>query len=250
MEIALRYLAAAVAVIFIFAPHEFAHAFTAYKCGDGTAQAHGRLTLNPVKHLDPVGFVMCIATGFGWAKPVPINPYNFKKYRKGLFLTSVAGVITNYVFAFFAYLLCLIFLQYVYINNYEFISSKIALDYFIRFIISVFYLIYAYGLSVFVFNLLPFKPLDGYRVVEALTRQSNPVRRFLSNYGRYILLILVLESFLCNALVSYADLYYARYFDILGYAGWFAQKIIGYPITALWDFAIKPEISPLYFVFI
>ena len=78
-------VAGLIAVIFIFAPHEFAHGFIAYKCGDPTAKMQGRLTLNPVKHLDPAGFILCAVAGFGWAKPVPVNPNNFRKYRKGLF---------------------------------------------------------------------------------------------------------------------------------------------------------------------
>ena len=88
---------------------------------------------------------------------------------------------------------------------------------------------------VFVFNLLPLYPLEGFRIVEAFTRQVNPVRRFLQTYGMYILLILVLESFLCDMLVSYANLQIAEYFDILGWVGWFAQKIIGFPILAMWN---------------
>ena len=74
-----KYLGGIIAVLFVFIPHEFAHAFVAYKCGDPTAKMRGRLTLNPLKHIDPTGFVLCILTGFGWAKPVPFYPYNFHK---------------------------------------------------------------------------------------------------------------------------------------------------------------------------
>ena len=97
-------VASIIAVLFVFVPHEAAHAFAAYKSGDATAKMYGRLTLNPLKHIEPVGIVLCIFTGFGWAKPVSINPYNFKKYRTGLFLTAVAGVIANYIIAFIAYI--------------------------------------------------------------------------------------------------------------------------------------------------
>ena len=92
--------ASVIAVLFVFIPHEFAHAFVAYKNGDATAKMYGRLTLNPLKHLDPIGCILCVFTGFGWAKPVPIYPYNFKKYRIGLFTTAIAGVVTNYLIAF------------------------------------------------------------------------------------------------------------------------------------------------------
>ncbi len=224
-----------IAVIFIFAPHEFAHAFVAYKCGDGTAKISGRLTLNPIKHLDPEGFLMCAVTGFGWAKPVPVYPGNFKHYRKGLFFTAIAGVVTNYILAFIAYPLYLVLNQLVYLPNIGFFLNNKWLDIIFSIISQSLFLIYAYGLSVFVFNLLPLYPLDGFRIVEAFTRQVNPVRRFLQTYGMYILLILVLESFLCDMLVSYANLQIAKYFDILGWVGWFAQKIIGFPILAMWN---------------
>ena len=200
----------------------------------------GRLTLNPVKHVDPAGFVLCILTGFGWAKPVPIYPYNFRHYRKGLFLTAIAGVVTNYIIAFIAYPIFLLLALYA-------VPAVTAGVEVIRFFAEVFQLIWLYSLSVFVFNLLPLYPLDGFRVVESLTREVNPVRRFLRNYGRYILLILVLESFLCDILSSYTSLPYVKYFDILGYVHWFAQNILGFPITAMWNaiFGLPIGLSPL-----
>lgn len=240
MSILFRYLGGIIAVLFVFVPHEFAHAFVAYKCGDPTAKMQGRLTLNPVKHVDPAGFVLCILTGFGWAKPVPIYPYNFRHYRKGLFLTAIAGVVTNYIIAFIAYPIFLLLVLYA-------VPAVTVGVQAVEFFEEVFYLIFAYSLSVFVFNLLPLYPLDGFRVVESLTREVNPVRRFLRNYGRYILLILVLESFLCDILSSYTSLPYVKYFDILGYVHWFAQNILGFPITAMWNaiFGLPIGLSPL-----
>lgn len=234
-----KYLGGIIAVLFVFIPHEFAHAFVAYKCGDPTAKMRGRLTLNPLKHIDPTGFVLCILTGFGWAKPVPIYPYNFHKYRKGLFLTAIAGVVANYIIAFIAYPLFLLIAVYA-------APTASAAVYVVNFFEQVFYLIFAYSLSVAVFNLLPFYPLDGFRVVESLTREINPVRRFLKDYGRYILLILVLESFLCDILSTHTSLPYVLYFDILGYVHWFARNIIGFPITAMWNaiFGLPIQLMP------
>ena len=234
-----KYLGGIIAVLFVFIPHEFAHAFVAYKCGDPTAKMRGRLTLNPLKHIDPTGFVLCILTGFGWAKPVPIYPYNFHKYRKGLFLTAIAGVVANYIIAFIAYPLFLLIAVYA-------APTASAAVYVVNFFEQVFYLIFAYSLSVAVFNLLPFYPLDCFRVVESLTREINPVRRFLKDYGRYILLILVLESFLCDILSTHTSLPYVHYFDILGYVHWFARNIIGFPITAMWNaiFGLPIQLMP------
>lgn len=228
MDIIIYYLSAIIAVIFVFVPHEFAHAYVAYKCGDATAKMRGRLTLNPLKHIDPYGFVLCILAGFGWAKPVPIDPYNFRNYRRGLFLTAIAGVVTNYIIAFLAYPLFLLVGIY-------FPATNVALSYLCEFLKQTFLLIYTYSLGVFIFNLLPFYPLDGFRIVESVTRPVNPVHRFLKNYGQYILIVLVLESFLCDVLVRYANIYSAQYFNILGYVQWFAFNILGYPIRAMWE---------------
>lgn len=235
----LQILAGIVAVIFVLCPHEWAHAYVATKCGDGTPKAYGRLTLNPIKHLDPVGFICCAIVGFGWAKPVPINPYNFKNYRKGLFMTAVAGVVVNYLIAFFAFLIFTLLNHFVF-NDVILISEGAiyysvhdALGYLGFFVCLIFYLIYAYSLSVFVFNLLPLYPLDGFRVVESFMRQVNPVRRFLREYGQVILIILVVESFICDLMVRYG-VSWAEYADILGYILYFATDIIGYPIQAAW----------------
>ena len=89
--------------------HEFAHAFAAYKSGDSTPKMQGRVTINPLAHIDPIGFVCCALFGFGWAKPVQINPTNFRNIKKGSAWTSVAGVIMNLILAFLGYgLYCLV----------------------------------------------------------------------------------------------------------------------------------------------
>ncbi len=238
MDQLIFYLASILAVIFVFAPHEFAHAYVAYKCGDPTAKMRGRMTLNPLKHLDPVGFILCALAGFGWAKPVPIDPYNFKNYRKGLFLTAIAGVVTNYIIAFIGYLLLLPVMYYWTSGLYE---LWLFFFYFFR-------NLFVFNLSVFIFNLLPLYPLDGFRVVEAFTRQVNPVQRFLRTYGQYILIILVVESFLCGIVIDNTALYFFKYFDILGYIQWFAVNILGYPIRLIWNLVFGLGVPPLVFL--
>lgn len=238
MERIIELLASVIAVIFVFAPHEFAHAFVAFKNGDPTAQMRGRLTLNPFKHIDPTGFVMYALVGFGWAKPVPINPYNFRSYKKGMFTTAIAGVIVNYIVAFFAYLIVMLLTRFLLP-----VVDTTFLSYFIGFFVYVFFLIFLYSVYSFVFNLLPLYPLDGFRVVEAFTREINPVQRFLRNYGQMILIVLIVESFICGILADYVpDPQVVRivgYCNILGHVGWFAQNIIGFPITAAWEWILR-----------
>lgn len=234
MDTFIYYLSSILAVIFVLCPHEWGHAFAATKCGDGTAKAYGRLTLNPIKHLDPLGFVCCALVGFGWAKPVPINPYNFKNYRKGLFLTAIAGVLVNYLIAFVVYLLYVLFVRFALA---EMLTLGAFMSYLGKFIFYTLLNIYSFSLAVFVFNLLPLYPLDGFRIVESCTRQINPVRRFLRNYGQMILIILIVESFICDILSDYVE--WAEYCDILGYVMYFATDIIGYPIKLAWDWILK-----------
>lgn len=234
MDTFIYYLSSILAVIFVLCPHELGHAFAATKCGDGTAKAYGRLTLNPIKHLDPLGFVCCALVGFGWAKPVPINPYNFKNYRKGLFLTAIAGVLVNYLIAFVVYLLYVLFVRFALA---EMLTLGAFMSYLGELIFYTLLNIYSFSLAVFVFNLLPLYPLDGFRVVESCTRQINPVRRFLRNYGQMILIILIAESFICDILSDYVE--WAKYCDILGYVMYFATDIIGYPIKLAWDWILK-----------
>lgn len=239
IEVIIFYVASLIAVVFVFAPHEYAHAFVAYKNGDPTAKMRGRMTLNPFKHIDPAGFVLCALVGFGWAKPVPVDPYNFRNYKKGMFTTAVAGVIVNYIIAFFAYLLFVLCERFL----IHFISLGLVAYYAVIFVCQIFYLIFLYSVHSFVFNLLPLHPLDGFRVVEAATRQINPVQRFLRNYGQLILIILLIESFICGFVVDRVPntqvATIVSYFDILGYIGWFAENIIGFPIKAAWGWILK-----------
>ena len=106
-------LARFLAVLIIICTHEYAHAYVANKCGDPTARFSGRLTLNPLAHFDPIGIVMFALIGFGWAKPVPINPNNFRNYKRGCLLTSSAGVIVNYLTAFLIYPIFILVLNFV-----------------------------------------------------------------------------------------------------------------------------------------
>ena len=171
----------AVALMIAFTVHEFAHAWVAYKFGDPTAQRQGRLTLNPMKHLDPLGTILIFIAGFGWARPVPVNRFMFKNPRLAGVLVSVAGPISNLLLVLLAFAIW-----------YIFIALGLAAgvpEFFLDFL-NVFI-----GLNamLFVFNLLPFPPLDGYRIIEDLAPAK--IRAKLTQYEAYgsiIFLILVI----------------------------------------------------------
>ena len=215
-------LASFCAVIIVLTLHEFAHAYVAYKCGDPTPKWNGRLSLNPLRHYDLVGLLCFTFVGFGWAKPVAINPENFRKYRLGLGLTACAGIVMNYLTALIIYPLYLVVLYYM--PSAPFVT--LLLEYF-------FYYVFAYSLSFFVFNLLPLYPLDGFRILDAVNKKRGRVFRFLRNNGQYILFGLIVESFLCQLLVRFGVPQMAM-FNILGWFMRFATDILGWPITALW----------------
>ncbi len=178
--IALVYRLIAVVVALSF--HEWGHAYAANKLGDPTARMMGRMTINPFKHLDPIGFICMVLVGFGWAKPVPINPNNFKKPRRDEIIVSLAGVGTNFLMA--AAVMCV----YMAVGTFtSFYSPGIAA------FISDFYFI---NLGLLVFNLIPVPPLDGYQFAKnLLIRKVSP--NFFWNverYGSLILMVLLLSG--------------------------------------------------------
>ena len=168
-------IASFIAVAVVLSLHEFAHAFVAYKCGDVTPKLNGRLTINPIAHFDLLGLLMFTFAGFGWAKPVPINPYNFRHYKRGLGFTAVAGVVMNYITAFLFYPVYLLILRFVNLpwEPVNFFLSTLPL------------LMYSYSLAFCVFNLIPLPPLDGWRVVEAVNHKRGRVFRFFSAVRQY-----------------------------------------------------------------
>ncbi len=217
----LELLASFFSVIVVISIHEFAHAFVANICGDPTAKIEGRMTLNPVKHMDLLGIFMFAFAGFGWAKPVPVNPHNFKNRRAGAFWTSSAGIIANYLSAFLFYPLWLVISYYV--------APLFAGKYAAVFLTYICMFLYVRSLSFCVFNLLPFYPLDGFRMVEALDEKKGKFYRFLRQYGYYILLGLILVGILADRFPFLGCI------DILGYVTSFSVYILGKPISLLWD---------------
>lgn len=168
----------AVLLLYSVILHEVAHGWVAYRMGDATAKWLGRLTLNPLKHLDPIGSLMLLIVGFGWAKPVPINLDNIPAAhrRKGLILVSAAGVTANILIAFFALLL------------WRLSSPEPG-----GLIYNVLYMLSYINIMLAAFNLIPIPPLDGSKILMGFTPESfNRVLYQVEPFGFFIVLGLLL----------------------------------------------------------
>ena len=225
MEYFVELLASFLAVMIVVCLHEYAHAYVANKCGDPTAKWSGRLTLNPLAHFDPLGILMFALIGFGWANPVPINPNNFKNYKRGCLLTSAAGVIVNYICAFAFYPVFVLVLEFV----IPIFSGK----YVSVFLFYLFYCIVVYSLSFCVFNLLPFYPLDGFRIMDTLSKKRGKIYWFLREHGHKILIGLILISALADRI------WFLSYIDLLGFILNIAISVFGKPITLFWNWLFE-----------
>lgn len=159
------YVLSALAVLIILSVHEYAHGYVAYRLGDNTAKNFGRLTLNPIKHLDPVGALCMIFFHIGWAKPVPVNARNFKNPKKDFATVAIAGPLSNIIMAFFsAFLYLLIFALF---RDKTFNEGDFTLKLLenILLFISLFHTI---NVGLGVFNLLPIPPFDGSRILNVI----------------------------------------------------------------------------------
>lgn len=189
--------------------HEWAHAYVAYRLGDPTARNLGRMTLNPFAHIDIFGFLCLLLVGFGWAKPVPVNPRNFKNYKRDDILVSLAGIAMNFITAFLAvliYVLCLRIWPQLYDND--------AFVYILTYLIVI-------NLSLMLFNLIPIYPLDGSHVLECLLARKEPrFFMFMRQYGQYILIVLLITGLVSTGLSFLVQKIYYGLF-------WLASSFIG-----------------------
>lgn len=212
------YLASFLAVLVVLPCHEFAHAFAAVKNGDNTPKYAGRYTLNPFAHFDPLGLAMLILLRFGWAKPVPVNPDNFRNYKKGCIWVSIAGVLANIVLAI---IFCPVYLL---VKNKGILLINAQWAYYINMLIYYFfYSMFYMNIGLFVFNLLPIYPLDGFRLYDALTTRHGKFYYFLRQNSFYIMIAILL--------LGYAgDIIGFPWLDIVG----MLVKYVSMPILYLW----------------
>ena len=156
--------------------HEYAHAYVAFRLGDATAKAEGRLTLNPLKHIDPIGAICMILFRFGWSKPVPINEYNFEKRELYTAVVAFAGPLSNLLLAFLAALL------------FQILPEDTNL-----LIVFLLYSFATINVALAVFNLIPIPPLDGHKIVRAiLPAKLRYYWEYLERYSIFLILLLVL----------------------------------------------------------
>ncbi len=178
-DIIIRTIAVLVAII----PHEMAHGYAAYLCGDETAKNDGRLSLNPLHHLDPIGTICLIFFKFGWAKPVMINPNNFRDRKKGTFFVSIAGVLTNFILA----IISVIIMKHIRLNDFVF---------------ELFMNIFWFNIVLGVFNLIPIPPLDGSKLLFSfLPLKYEYYLIKYEKYGYIILLLLIMSNNLDKILI-------------------------------------------------
>jgi Zn-dependent protease len=188
-------------IILAFTIHEYAHALAAYMMGDKTAKQYGRLTLNPIAHVDPLGFLCLIVTRqFGWAKPVPVNDMNFKDRKKGMLIVSLAGPLSNFVAAL------LIAVIYALFHG----SMGTAM-------LAILQIAYRINLGIGVFNLIPIPPLDGSKILDVfLTNKQKLFMRRYAVYSNLIIIILIFSGFIGIILRP-----------LIGAMNWFISSIVG-----------------------
>ena len=167
--------------------HEFSHALIATKLGDSTAEQAGRLTLNPAKHIDPYGLIPLLLLGFGWAKPVPFNPYNLQHPKRDAVLIAFAGHVSN---------LCMALVAGIILRTLDVVGAVDPTNLLVIFLV----LTIVINLFLLFFNLIPVHPLDGSKLLDALLvkPEQQRLRRAIEVYGPQVLFGLIIISLLTN----------------------------------------------------
>ncbi|MCL2846611.1 MAG: site-2 protease family protein [Firmicutes bacterium] len=192
--ILLALLAFVLAILVALVLHEWAHAWAAFKSGDPTAKLMGRMSLNPRAHVEPMGLMMFMIVGIGWAKPVPVNPFNYRNFKRGNFFVSVAGVTVNFILGFLFSLGY--FLVYTYAN----------MDIGIWFFLGTFFMFGTFiNIALMIFNLLPVPPLDGYNMLVSITKPNNRYMQWARNNAMVLLLTILVISMLTGGIMHLRD---------------------------------------------
>ena len=182
------YVLTALVALLAIVCHECAHGWVSYKLGDPTAKNAGRLTLNPLKHIDPIGILCMVLFRVGWAKPVPINPYHYRDRKKGIIYVSIAGPVTNFILAFISLLIEGLLLKYSPSHNANWIFCQLC------------YYSAVVNISLGLFNLVPIPPLDGSKVLGELWSKAAHFYWKYQRYWRWVLLICVVTGLLSRPL--------------------------------------------------
>lgn len=202
-------LVIAFCVLLSLSVHEMSHGLAAYVLGDKTADSMGRLSINPMHHLDPFGAICLFLFGFGWAKPVPINPMNFRHQKAGMAFTAIAGPLSNFILAFVSRLGVAV-LGNLSFNSDASVTFNIA---------TVAYVIFNYlaviNLGLGLFNLIPIPPLDGSKILNAIL----PKRIYfkIMQYERYgfIVLIILINTPIFSSFLSFCRNAVLNFYDII-----------------------------------
>lgn len=223
----------AVCILFSLILHECAHGWVAFKCGDPTAKMLGRLTLNPAKHLDPFGTLCMVFLRVGWAKPVPVNPRNFRHFRRDYILVSLAGIITNLLMCITSLIIAALLCKIIYTpkflsNNKQYYSDLIDTYHIWAYNISegnfahafaysdksqiteialyvqrFFLLLAKMNLGLAIFNLIPIPPLDGYRFLDMFVFKGKLVLdQRISSFISLGFMIMLMSGVLNNLLFT------------------------------------------------
>lgn len=178
-----------IAILLALTIHEWAHAYAAWKLGDPTAKYEGRLTLNPIAHLDPMGTILFLLVGFGWGKPVPVDPRFFRHPKRDMAIVALAGPLSNLVLAFVGEIATLLVGIFA-------VDPTSGIMMFISEFLQIFMIL---NLSLMAFNLLPIAPLDGSKILLPFIprRYEWDYERFMQ-YGPYVLLFLLVAERMIN----------------------------------------------------
>jgi len=192
------------ALLIALTVHEFCHGYAAYKLGDKTAKWDGRLSFNPIRHIDPFGFLMILVVGFGWAKPVMVNPHNLRNPKKDMAIIAFAGPLSNFVAAFFTLLIFRIIIEFNLLPYHE-ISF---------YVLRIIFNLYSINVVLGLFNLIPIPPLDGSKILGAFLPYHLYFRYMNFRYWFPVLLVLLVTG-LFGIIISPVAMTIATVYDLI-----------------------------------